>query len=211
MIIGCVGFQNSGKDTIADFLENEYNFRRDSFAGTLKDAVSAVFGWDRTLVEGRTKEAREWREQVDTWWAERLGMPHLSPRWILQYWGTEVCRIGFHTDIWVASLENKIRKTSNNVVISDVRFPNEIKVIRNAGGIIIRVKRGEDPEWFNDAINMNCGQWPDSFVSKQKIEDLGIHSSETSWVGGDIDYTILNNGTIEQLHDLVSKVIKNLE
>ena len=78
MIIGVCGFIGSGKDTIADYLVNFHGFRRESFASTLKDAVSQVFGWDRTMLEGRTKQAREWREQVDPWWAERLNMPTLT-------------------------------------------------------------------------------------------------------------------------------------
>ena len=157
MIIGFVGFIGSGKDTAADYLVNFHGFRRDSFANTLKDAVAYVFGWDRTLLEGRTKEAREWREQVDTWWAERLNMPGLTPRLMLQLWGTEVCRNGFHDDIWIASLENKMRKTTDNIVISDVRFPNEIKAIHNAGGIVVRIKRGDDPEWYDAAVSVNAG------------------------------------------------------
>ena len=128
MIIGVVGFINSGKDTIADYLTNFHGFRRESFASTLKDAVAQVFGWDRTLLEGRTKQAREWRERVDPWWAERLNMPTLTPRWILQYWGTEVCRAGFHDDIWIASLENKLRNSQDDVVISDCRFESEINI-----------------------------------------------------------------------------------
>ena len=47
MIIGICGFIGSGKDTIADYLVNFHEFRRESFASSLKDAVSAVFGWDR--------------------------------------------------------------------------------------------------------------------------------------------------------------------
>ena len=140
MIIGVCGFIGSGKDTIADYLVNIHQFRRESFANTLKDAVSSVFGWDRTMLEGRTKQAREWREQVDEWWSKRLNQA-ITPRWILQYWGTEVCRKGFHDDIWIASLENKLRNSSDDVVISDCRFPNEIKAIRNQGGIVLRVVR----------------------------------------------------------------------
>ena len=98
-IIAICGWQGTGKDTIADYLVNFHEFRRDSFASTLKDAVSAVFGWDRELLEGRTKESRTWREEVDAWWANKLGMPTLTPRWVLQYWGTEVCRRGFHNDM----------------------------------------------------------------------------------------------------------------
>ena len=182
MIIGFVGLIGSGKDTAADFLVNSHGFRRDSFANTLKDAVANVFGWDRTLLEGRTKQAREWREQLDIWWSERLNMPLLTPRWVLQHWGTEVCRQGFHDDIWIASLENKLRTTKDNIVISDVRFPNEIKAIHNAGGIVVRIKRGDDPEWFEAAASVNRGpegntSWA---LSRTKMEKLKIHDSETA-------------------------------
>lgn len=200
MIIGFLGFIGSGKDTAADYLVNFHGFRRDSFASTLKDAVSCVFGWDRTLLEGRTKESREWREQPDEWWSERLGKT-ITPRYILQYWGTEVCRNGFHNDIWIASLENKIRKTVDNVVITDVRFPNEIAAIKNAGGKVFRVKRGPDPEWYDDAIAHNQGptnmRWA---LSKMHLNQSNVHASEYSWVGNpNIDLEIDNNGTIDEL------------
>lgn len=212
MIIGFVGLIGAGKDTAADYLVNFHGFRRDSFANTLKDAVACVFGWDRTLLEGRTNEAREWREQVDPWWAERLGMPHLTPRWILQYWGTEVCRKGFHDDIWIASLENKMRKTGDNIVISDVRFPNEIKAIHNAGGMVIRVQRGENPEWFKDAADMNAGDRCLNYaLAKSRMQQRGIHASETAWVGGAIDHIITNNSTIDDLYNQIQDLIKSQE
>jgi hypothetical protein len=208
MIVGFVGFIGSGKDTAADYLVNFHGYRRDSFANTLKDAVACVFGWDRVLLEGRTAEAREWREQVDPWWAERMNMPHLTPRWVLQYWGTDVLRKGFHDDIWIASLENKMRKTGDNIVISDVRFPNEIKAIHTAGGIVVRIKRGNDPEWYQDAVNMNEGcrnmSW---LMSTDKLKKLGIHASETSWVGGNIDHTVYNDTTIDTLFDQIKTII----
>jgi len=209
MIIGFVGLIGSGKDTAADFLVNSHGFRRDSFANTLKDAVAAVFGWDRVLLEGRTKEAREWREQVDPWWAKRLDMPELTPRWVLQYWGTEVCRHGFHDDIWIASVENKMRKTTDNIVISDVRFPNEIKAIHDAGGIVVRIKRGDDPAWFEAAASVNRG--PDGntswSLSKTKMEKLKIHDSETAWVGYPTDFTVFNNSSIDDLYAQLENII----
>jgi hypothetical protein len=209
MIIGFVGFIGSGKDTAADYLVNFHGFRRDSFANTLKDAVANVFGWDRVLLEGRTKEAREWREQVDPWWSERLNMPNLTPRWVLQYWGTEVCRHGFHDDIWIASVENKMRKTSDNIVISDVRFPNEIKAIHNAGGIVVRVKRGEDPEWYDAAVSANAGPngnatWS---LSKAKLTQLKIHASETAWVGASVDHTVYNDSSIDELFNQIKNLV----
>jgi hypothetical protein len=213
MIIGFVGFIGSGKDTAADYLVNFHGFRRDSFANTLKDAVAAVFGWDRVLLEGRTAEARAWREEVDTWWAERLGIPKLTPRWVLQRWGTEVCRKGFHDDIWIASVENKIRKTTDNIVISDVRFPNEIKAIHSAGGLVIRVRRGADPEWYDAAVSANAGPNGNSTwsLSKSKLEGLKIHASETAWVGGNIDVTISNDGSIDDLFLQIKNLLPTAE
>lgn len=212
LIIGMVGLIGAGKDTAADYLCNFHGFRRDSFAATLKDAVSAVFGWDRVLLEGRTRAAREWREQVDPWWAERLNIPNLTPRWILQYWGTEVCRQHFHDDIWIASLENKLRSSQDNIVVSDVRFPNEISAIKRAGGLVIRIKRGPDPEWYKDAELANTATDPIiKKFSQEKLAKLGIHSSETSWVGLDIDVVIENNSTIDSLYACIANLIKNPE
>lgn len=212
MIIGFVGFIGSGKDTAADYLVNFHGFRRDSFANTLKDAVAAVFGWDRVLLEGRTKEAREWREQLDLWWSERLGIPELTPRWVLQQWGTEVCRKGFHDDIWIASLENKLRNSKDDIVISDVRFPNEITAIHNAGGKVVRVVRGPDPDWYQDAFNVNVGPTNMSWaISKARMESLKIHSSETAWIGNGIDQEIDNNGTIDDLFRQLESLVKNQE
>jgi hypothetical protein len=191
MIIGICGLIGSGKDTIADYLQNIHQFRRESFAHTLKDAVASVFGWDRELIEGRTRSSREWREQVDPWWAERLGMPNLTPRYVLQVWGTEVARRGFHNDIWIASLENKLRKTTDDVVISDCRFPNEIAAIRRAGGQVIRVHRGPEPDWYGVALAAN--QHPQPNASSEILSKLGVHASETAWIGTKFDAVIDNN------------------
>jgi hypothetical protein len=196
-IIGICGFIGSGKDTAADYLVNFHEYRRESFASTLKDAVSAVFGWDRDLLEGRTAEARAWREQVDQWWASRLGIEHLTPRWILQYWGTDVLRRHFHDDIWIASLENKIRKSKDNIVISDCRFPNEIKVLKEQGAQIIWIQRGPKPHWYDIAAGANRGDKK----ALAWIENEGIHASEYSWAGTRFDHEINNNSTIENLYN----------
>jgi hypothetical protein len=202
MIIGICGFIGSGKDTVADYLTNFHEFRRESFANSLKDAVAQVFGWDRTMLEGRTKQAREWREQVDPWWADRLKMPELTPRWVLQHWGTEVCRHGFHDDIWIASLENKLRNSEDDVVISDCRFPNEIAAIKRAGGQVVRVVRGPEPEWYDAALAFNRGEngnmrWA---TSKSQLNKLKIHASETAWVGTKFDAVLDNNGSLDDLY-----------
>ena len=211
MIIGVCGFIGSGKDTIADYLVNLHHFRRESFANTLKDAVAAVFGWDRTMLEGRTKQAREWREQVDLWWAERLSIPHLTPRWILQNWGTEVCRKNFHDDIWIASLENRLRTSTDDIVISDCRFSNEIAAIKRAGGRVVRVIRGAEPEWYDAAVSLNRGPNGNSnwALSGRKLEQLGIHASETAWVGTEFDAVLDNNGSLEDLYQQVKRLAQD--
>jgi len=209
MIIGITGLIGSGKDTVANYLTTFHGFKRESFAASLKDAVSHVFGWDRELLEGSTTYSREWREQIDPWWAERLDMPNLTPRWILQYWGTEVCRKSFHDDIWIASVENKLRNTKDNIVISDCRFVNEIKSIKNAGGITIRVVRGPNPDWYDAAISYNKG--PDGnalwSIGKTKLDKLKIHASEYSSVGLNYDHVVDNNGSIEDLYATIKSII----
>lgn len=206
MIIGICGFIGSGKDTMADYLVNLHQFRRESFANTLKDAVSQIFGWDRTMIEGRTKAAREWREQVDPWWAQRLNMPNLTPRWILQQWGTEVCRAGFHDDIWIASLENKLRNSHDDVVISDCRFPNEILAIKKAGGIVVRVVRGPGPEWYDLAVESNCGSF-----NHMATAYPDVHASETSWVGTEFDAVLDNNHSLDHLYQQIKNLVQDLQ
>lgn len=208
MIVGVCGFIGSGKDTVADYLCTFHGFKRLSFAASLKDAVAAVFGWDRELLEGTTKSSREWREVRDEWWSNRLGMD-ITPRKVLQYWGTEVCRNGFHSDIWVASVENKLRTTSDNIVITDCRFINEVKAIKNAAGITCRVERGARPEWYDAAVAYNKGPNgnPEWSLSKVKLEKLKIHASEYSSVGLNYDHYIQNNGTIDDLHKQINLIV----
>jgi len=209
MIIGITGLIGSGKDTAANYLTTHHKFRKESFAGSLKDAVAAVFGWDRELLEGSTKHSREWREQVDPWWAERLNMPKLTPRWVLQYWGTEVCRNSFHDDIWIASVENKLRTSKDDIVITDCRFVNEVLAIKKTGGITIRIVRGDQPAWYDAAVAFNRGpnSNPEWSLSKLKLEKLKVHASEYSSVGLDYDYQIDNNGTIDDLHKQIQSII----
>jgi hypothetical protein len=204
MIVGITGLIGSGKDTVADYLINFHGFKKLSYAQPLKDAVSAIFGWDREMLEGTTLSSRQWREEVDEWWAKRLDIPHLTPRWVLQQWGTEVCRRNFHTDIWVASIENTLRKINDNVVITDCRFPNELDAIKNSGGTVVRVVRGENPDWYPYAEDYTLTQNPQSFA---KLLDYSVHASEYSSVGLKYDIILDNNGSIDELHSLVESII----
>ena len=204
-IIGICGLIGSGKGTVADILEESHGFVKISFADSLKDAVAAVFGWQRSLLAGDTDESRAWREEVDVWWAERLGNPHLTPRWVLQQWGTEVCRDGFHKDIWIASVERKVRDITltmaenyaeAKVVIPDTRFPNEVDLIQRMNGKVWRVARGKDPAWF--ARYRRRGMIP-----------TDIHPSEWAWARSVFDATIQNDGTLEDLRKNAHNLLDN--
>lgn len=202
------GLIGSGKDTIADYLCTVHGFKRLSFAASLKDAVALVFGWDRTLLEGSTKHSREWREQVDSWWAQRLNIPHLTPRWVLQHWGTEVIRLHFHDEMWVASVENKLRQSQDDIVITDCRFKNEIDAIKRIGGITLRASRGPQPDWYMIAEQYNKSD--SEFISGQLLHLLreqGVHASEYSSVGLNYDHYIDNNWSVDQLHRQLDKIL----
>lgn len=202
-IIGLVGFIGSGKGTVSTYLVDKHNFRSVSFAGHLKDAISAVFGWPRSLLEGDTAYSRQWREEIDTWWAKRLNIPHLTPRWVMQNWGTDVLRKGFHDDIWIASLENQLNgESQSNFVISDARFPNEIKMIHNLGGEVWHVQRGPMPEWSN----IKYDSWNDLSRYMTKYYP-NIHASEWSWILGNFNHVIHNDTSLSDLYRKVDECL----
>ena len=202
MIIGIVGFAGSGKGTVGDILIRDHNFTRISFADSVKDAVSNIFGWDRHLLEGDTVESRDFRECRDQWWSERLGY-NMTPRLAMQLMGTEAGRDVFHKDIWILSVANKLRKrTHENIVIPDVRFANEMEFIRSSGGFIVRVLRGNDPLWYNTAVEAN------KTGNTDLMSQHNVHYSEWAWIGQQFNYVIPNNGTIAMLEADVRHLIR---
>lgn len=142
------------------------------------------------------------------------GKSKLSVREFLQKLGTDAIRDGLHPNTWVNALMSEYKEvdTANydirensfvfpyiqmpNWIITDVRFPNEAKAIKEREGIIIRVNR---------------------LFSTYEEEDIGKvdyipfkherHSSETSLDDWNFDYIIENNGTIEELIGKVRKMI----
>ena len=165
MIIGLTGRKYNGKDTAAKQLIND-GYIPMSFAEPIKDVAKMLFGFSENQVNGSQKE------EMDVRW-------NTTPRAVLQFIGTELFReqiqqllpeIG--ADFWVKSIENRIPSNAN-VVITDVRFPNEVAMIRKLGGKIIRVRR---------TLVSN----PDTHASEQQIDLL------------DADYDIDNNGRTPQ-------------
>lgn len=205
MIVGLVGFIGAGKGTVGDLLRL-HGYKQASFAGALKDTASQMFGWDRTLLEGDTDESRNFREQKDDFWSQRFGYD-FSPRLALQLLGTEAGRNVFHEDIWIYALENRIRN-HRNVVVTDTRFPNEIEFIRSKGGVIVEVKRGERPEWYETALKENTDL---KYLGKMNEKYSDIHVSEWAWIGKHIDYTIENGGTFDDLKLKVVNLLTEIE
>lgn len=159
-IIGIAGPAGSGKDTLA-LAFTELGFARVSFATPIKDALNAMFGF-----EPEQWEDREWKEAE----LEEFGV---SPRHLAQTLGTEWGRQFVADDLWVRLALNKA--DDERIVISDVRFDNEADAIRQAGGLIVHLKR------------------PGCAPVKEHVSEAGIaHQPD--------DHTLMNDGTIEQLH-----------
>jgi hypothetical protein len=210
-IVGFVGLIGSGKDTVANMFAEETGGLRDSFASPLKDVVAAIFGWERALLEGDTAESREFRETTDMFWSCKLGIPNFTPRLALQLLGTEVMRNHFHTDIWIHSLEYRIRskhQENSTVIVSDARFQNELDLIRRLGGKIIWVQRGKLPEWFDVAKRANAGDIKSKKLMAATYKH--IHESEWNWAGHETDYILYNNRTLGDLRKQILEVKDNI-
>jgi hypothetical protein len=213
MIIGLVGFIGAGKGTVGELLRLQ-GYKQASFAGALKDTASVLFGWDRALLEGDTVESRIFREQKDEFWSSRFGYD-FSPRLALQLLGTEAGRDVFHKDVWIYALENRIKQLPK-VVITDTRFSNEIEFIRKNGGVIVEIKRGERPEWYETALTQNTTDEYEQYILIDNNETMkqkypNVHVSEWAWIGQKIDYTIENNGSLIDLKRMVFNVLTEIE
>lgn len=143
MLIGILGRKRVGKDTVADYLCEKYGFRKLTLAQPLKDICKVAYDFSDEQLYGSLKEV------ID----DRIGV---SPRIVYQYIGTEVFRKDINriipdikNNFWINLIaENylEIKRNSDNdlVVISDVRFQNEIDKIHELGGIVIKINRDID-------------------------------------------------------------------
>jgi hypothetical protein len=202
MIIGICGLIGSGKGSVGDILV-EQGYTKVSFADKLKDGVATIFGYDRSMLEGDTDESRSWREQTDEFWSKETGRI-ITPRIVLQEFGTDCMRNGYYDGVWVSLLKQQILENPGDYVIPDVRFRNEQDMIRELGGEIWRVQRGDVPEWYGCAML-------DNTTGGNLMQSYDIHSSEYKWI--DLNHkfntTIYNNGTLDQLKQSVLNEIAN--
>lgn len=195
-IIGVMGAKGSGKSELSKHLTSKHGFIRIRFADALKDMLKNL-GLTEAQVDGDQKEEP---------------LPFLcgkTPRWAMQSLGTEWGRNLIGQDIWVHATQQKILslsmgRKSRVIIIDDMRFPNEVAMIREMGGMVWRVRRPEvepeEPHWVWRKL-YDWGLW--------KRPDL--HPSERYWRTIEPDFEITNTGTLEELFakaDLVAEKCK---
>lgn len=179
MIIGLVGAKNSGKSTIAKYLENNYNFTELTFAEPLKKICHILSGIPMNIIDPQNYDDRISRELItDSVW-------NMTGREWLQKIGTELFREHFDSDTWIKLLQKKINNNhNNNIIISDCRFENEYKMIKNNGGIIL-------------------------VIDRPNIKNNDLHISEISWKSFIKDDIIIkNNSTLDDLYKKIDNFIK---
>ena len=208
MIIGISGLAGSGKDTIGKILVEDFGYTRLSLATKVKDVAADLFDWNRQDLEGLDEKSRYWRENfVDP-------VHNITPRKAMQKIGQGLKEV-LDPQLWSNIIKNQIiKKELKNVVITDVRFIDEMNMIRGLGGIIIRVERGVLPQWFldlettydnysNEPSERNANLYMLALVAANK---QGIDKTEYSFVGPDKPALIIKNeGTLEEFQDLTRK------
>ena len=207
MIIGLSGLIGSGKNTAADYLKRSHGFTQLAFADALKDTVGNIFRWPRHLLEGDTDESRIFRETIDGWWSRRLGIKNFTPRYALQHIGTDVFRQHFSDSIWILSVESKIadlQEHGYSVVVTDVRFPNEMSALRSLGARSLLISPAQKPAWYDVARGFP------TYNLTQGMRELypQVHESEYAWVQEQFDAEIVNSGTINDLYERVEEQLK---
>lgn len=176
-LIGISGKARSGKDTIAKYLFERYAFTRIAFADPVKLAAQQAFG---------LSHAQTWDDDL-----KEVEIPYwgMTPRQMFQKLGTDATHPVFGNDIWMKRwfMTYDLIKDTDHVVVPDARFDLEAGGIRNLGGIIIEVRRGE-----------GLGG------------DEGKHASERG-LSIAPDVIIHNDGTLEDLYAAVDKVLELMQ
>lgn len=186
IIIGITGRRRVGKDTSAIFLKEQFGFIQLALADPIKRATKEIFDFTDEQLNGAQKE------RIDSRWG-------ITPREVLQVVGTDLFRNTFGqrfphigANIWTMSLANKIdhlvRTGTQRIVVSDIRFPNEAKVIKDAGGFIIKLTR---PRLTADA-------------------SVDQHASETSSDQIPADFEVVNDQTIAHLCGKLELIIEKI-
>jgi hypothetical protein len=173
VLIGLTGYARSGKDTVADFMVEDYEFVKLSFAAPMREALLklnpmiSVGGHYAPLVSA---------VRISGWELVKELSPDIRP--LMQRMGTEVGRKMFGENVWV-DLALKEAAKHENVVFADVRFKNEAEAIARAGGIIVRVtKPGVGPA-NSHVSEHDMDDYPVDYTINNK-DDLGKLSAKVN-------------------------------
>jgi hypothetical protein len=192
-VIAICGAKRSGKDVLAKYIIENYGFKKLSFAEPLKKAVKELFNFNDIQVGIDEENALgNEKEIIDERWG-------ISPRKALQFFGTEIMQYSidklipntnrcFLADILLSHISDDKNGTTNNYVISDLRFLHEYNKLKGSlkinSLIIVKISR--------PSINITEGT--------EGICD--IHISEKEYIDIPHDVEIVNDGTIRDLTDL---------
>ena len=210
LVISLSGFKGSGKDTAALIMQSKMPFEGLSFAAPLKEALAAMFGWPRELLDGTTPESRQWRETPDIYWSDQFGHT-VTPRFTLQHFGTDVVRQHMLDNFWIAAVQKQIQNSHNNIIVTDARFPNELDMVRKLGGITVRIKRGAEPWWYHPSVRLNkLPRWLARAELFFRPKLRNVHVSERAWIGYSFDYEIENNGSLVDLEQKIEELLQKI-
>lgn len=201
-IVGVAGYLRTGKDSVAELLQ-QYGYTRVSFADPLRkmaldidptislvgapDGVLALYPSEHDDHKPRVHDAIYYSELLGAVGYERAKeVPDF--RRFLQRLGTEGVRGNFGQDAWVKLAEKEILRITaevGRVVLPDVRFPNEAKAIKDLGGVIWKTIRpgyggGEHPsEAMVDQITPDLELEADNLIElgRQVLEAMGEGTS----------------------------------
>lgn len=182
MIITLSGNIGAGKSTVAKYLVSTYGYTELSFGDALKDCVSAIFGWPRHLLEGDTEESREFRDIVDVWWTDNLDMGvDITPRWVLQYYATDIMREKFHIDIWVLATIKQMLVIETPVVVTDCRFLSELTLLRRHGALHLGVYRNLPSnlkKFYSQLDHFARTMGSESFVTQDFLNEVTLSAEQ---------------------------------
>ncbi|MFF7021438.1 hypothetical protein ACFY97_10525 [Streptomyces klenkii] len=169
-LIGLAGAARSGKDATASFLV-EMGWQRKAFADPIREFLYRMDLW---LADGEGGSL-PLNAIVDERGWEAAKEEHYEVRGLLQRCGTEAGRELLGPDVWVDALFKDVLP-GVPTVISDVRFPNEARAIKERGGLVVQVRR-----------------------PKQILIEGAAHISENALADWDFDVILLNTGTLDDL------------
>jgi hypothetical protein len=198
MLIGINGEIGCGKSTATEYLTAKYKMTEYMLAKPLKD-IAIILGFEHHQVYG----TQEQKLEINKFWG-------ISGRHFLQVFGSEVCRDFMPTvlaqmfrpnrGLWIRLFEKYLGENiEKNIIVSDVRFGDESKIVKEHGGYVIRITRG-NREGSREGNRVNSAA--NSLVH--------THQSETQADTIEPYIVIENNGTLEEFYQKLDEVVETI-